>query len=158
MHPGTCIDEASELFRSMLLVTPKPPFNMYHFKIKLYIQFSVWKIWYMLSLAIFCPCSALHLTVVCNLDHDRLVDHILSNNKTYILLFSCAYLKCDNEGSSHVFKWVHISQILLQYISYIVPIFLFPKFLYSYISEACSCLTPYISADDRQILGWFVET
>ena len=37
---------------------------------------------------------------------------------------------------------VNIPLILYQYISYIVPIFLFPKFLYSYISEARSCLTP----------------
>ena len=59
---------------------------------------------------------------------------------TYILLFSCAYLKRDNEGT--VFKWVHIPLMLYQYIFYIVPIFLFPKFLYSYISEARSCLTP----------------
>ena len=62
--------------------------------------------WCILSLAIFFPCSALHLTDVCTLDHDRLVDHILSNNRTYILLFSCAFLKCDKEGSFWVFKWV----------------------------------------------------
>ena len=38
----------------------------------------------------FFSCSALPLTVVCTSDFDRPVDHILSNNKTYILLFSCA--------------------------------------------------------------------
>ena len=40
-------------------------------------------------------------------------------------------------------RWVHIPLILYKYISYIIPIFLFPKFLYSYISEAQSCLTPW---------------
>ena len=34
IHPGTCIDGASELFYWLLLVTPKPPFSMYHFEIK----------------------------------------------------------------------------------------------------------------------------
>ena len=96
----------------------------------------------MLNLAIFFQCSALHLTVVCTLDHDRLVNRILSNNRTYILSFSCAYLNCDKEGKSCVFKWLHIPLILYQYVSYIVPISLVPKFPYSYISEACSCLAP----------------
>ena len=81
--------------------------------------------------------------LVCTIDHDWLAHYNFSNNWTYSLLFSCAYLKCDKECSSRVFKWVHIPLILYQYISYIVPIFLFPKFLYSYISEARSCLTPY---------------
>ena len=143
IHPrSTWIDGASELFYWMLLVTKKTPFSMYHFEIKLYTQLSIWKKWCMKNLANFFPCLAFHLTVVCTLDHDRLVDHRLSDNRTYILLFSCAYLMCNNEGSSYVFKWVYIPLILYQYISYIVPIFLFPKFLYSYISEARSCLTP----------------
>ena len=81
--------------------------------------------------------------LVCTLDHDWLVHYNFSNNRTYILLFSCAYLKCDKEGSSRVFKWVNIPLILYQYISYIVPTFLIRKFLYSYISEASSCLTPW---------------
>ena len=85
------------------------------------------KKWCMLNLAIFFPWSSLHLTVVFTLDHDRLVDHILSNYRTYIMLISCAYLKCDKKGSSHVFKWVHIPLILYQYISYIVPIFCSPN-------------------------------
>ena len=53
----------------------------------------------MINLAIFFPCSALHLTVVFTLDHDRLVGHILFNNRRYTLLFDCAYLKCDKEGT-----------------------------------------------------------
>ena len=110
--------------------------------IKLIPNSSFGKKWCMLNLAIFLSCSAFHLTVVCTLAHDRPVDNILSNSRTYILLFSCAYLKCDEEGSSCGFKWAHIPLTLYQYISYIVPIFLFPKFLYSYISEAHSCLTP----------------
>ena len=100
------------------------------------------KKWCMLNLTIFFPCWAPHLTVICILDHDKLVDHKLSNNRTYILLFICAYLKGDKEGSSHGFKWVRIPLKLYQYISYIVPRFLIPKFLYSYISEARSCLAP----------------
>ena len=63
--------------------------------------------------------------LVCTLDHDWLVHYIFPTTG-HILLFSCAYLKCDKEGSFHVFKWVHIPLILYQYISYIVPIFLFP--------------------------------
>ena len=50
MHPVTCIDGTSELFYWMLLVPPKPPFSMYHFEIKLYTQFSIWK-----KLIIVCP-------------------------------------------------------------------------------------------------------
>ena len=102
---------------------------------------SFGKKWCMLNLAIFFPCWALHLTVVYTLDHGGLVDHNLSNNRTYILLFSCASLKCNKEGSSLVFSTY--STFFCQYISYIVPIFLFPKFLYSYISEARSCLMPW---------------
>ena len=144
MHPDTCIDEAIELFYWMSLVTPKPHFCMYHFEIKTYTQFSIWKKICMLNLAICLPCSDLHLTVVCTLDHDRLVDHILANNRTYTLRFSCAYLKCDKEGSSRDFKWLHIPLIWYLYIFfYIVPMILFPKLLYSYISEARSCVTPW---------------
>ena len=42
------------------------------------------------------------------LNHDRLVDYILSNNRTNILLFSCAYLKCDKEGS----HWPYLCRYL----------------------------------------------
>ena len=59
------------------------------------------------------------------------------------MLFSCVYLNCGKKGSSHIFKSVHIPLILYQYISYIVPLFLFSKFLYSYISEPRNCLTPW---------------
>ena len=46
----------------------------------------------MLNLTIFSSCSALNL-IVCTLDLDKIVDHILFNNRTYILLFSCAHVK-----------------------------------------------------------------
>ena len=89
----------------------------------------------------FSPCSAPYLPDVYTSGHDRLVDHILFDNRTYILLFSFAYLNCDEDGSSQV----HIPVILLilyQYISYIVPIFFIREFLYSYIFDTHSCLTP----------------
>ena len=113
---------------------------MYHFEIELYTKFPIWK--KMTHVKILPFSSHVGLFVVFTLDHDWLVDHILSNNRAYNLQFSCAYLKCDKEGSSRVLKWVHIPLIFCHYISYIVPIFLFPKFLYSYISDTHSCLTP----------------
>ena len=46
------------------------------------------------------------------------------------------YLECDKDGSSHVCNRAHILLLLYQYVSCIVPLFLFWKFLYSYISDA----------------------
>ena len=83
------------------------------------------------KLAIFSRCWALD---VCTLDHDRLIDHILYNNSTCILLISCADLKCDKDGSSCIFNWIHIPLISVSiyflYCSYIfvsgIPIYLTP--------------------------------
>ena len=94
-----------------------------HFEIKFYTHFSIWK-------KVKSRPFYFHLTVVRILDHDSLVVHILSNARIYTLLFSCAYLKDDKACSFRVFKWVHIPLILYKYISYIVPILFFTKFLY----------------------------
>ena len=92
MHPCTCIDGVSELFYWMLLVTPKPPFRMYHFEIKLYIPNSAFgkKMMPVKSCHFLSMFGSSSDCCLYTLDHDRRVDHILSNNRTYILLFSCA--------------------------------------------------------------------
>ena len=141
IHPGICIDEASEVFYLLLFVTTKPHFSLYHcenFKNHvmicfLYTQFCIRKKWYMLNLAILFQCSALDLTVVCALDRDKLIDHIVSSYRTYILLLSCAYLKCDKDGSFQCCQFSTHStdfvSVYLLYCSYIfvpgIPIFLY---------------------------------
>ena len=106
-----CVDCWSEtpipaqmmLFHWMLLGAPKPPFSISLETLKkkschdlfvfVYTILHLEKIMLVkINLTIFSSCSALDL-IVCNLDLDKIVDHNLFNNITYILLFSCAYLK-----------------------------------------------------------------
>ena len=58
------------------------------------------------------------------------------------LLLLGAYLQCDKDGNSRVCNRAHILLILHQYMSCIIPLFLFWKFLYSYVSDANRCLMP----------------
>ena len=62
MHPGTCLDGASELFIECYLSHRSHPLVCIILKLNSVPNSPFRKKWCMLNLAIFFPCSALHLT------------------------------------------------------------------------------------------------